>query len=59
MLALPFQLLNSSYIKHVSELERYLMEGAYHKILSAKENVPAESFAYFMESLTSTVRFVE
>ena len=32
------------------------MEGAYHKVLAARSTVPADSFSYFMESLTSTVR---
>merc|ERR1712117_410778 len=31
-------------------------EGAYHKVLASRSTVPADSFSYFMDSLTMTVR---
>lgn len=33
------------------------MEGAYNKVLSAKSNVPDQSYLYFMDKLISTVRY--
>lgn len=50
------QALESDYVKHVIQLEQWLMEGAYNKVLDSRENVPDESYSYFMEKLLSTVR---
>merc|ERR1711872_585372 len=33
-----------------------IMEGSYNKVLLAKDNVPAESFKYFIDILLNTVR---
>ena len=46
------------YIQHATQLEQRLMEGAYNKVLSAKNNVPDQSYLYFMDKLVSTVRCV-
>lgn len=46
----------SSHIQLVTQLEQWLMEGAYNKVLDARKTVPDESYAYFMEKLLSTVR---
>jgi len=53
---LPAEARESPYVKHATQLEQYLMEGAYHRVLESKSSVPAPSFSYFMESLTTTVR---
>ncbi|OWR53213.1 26S proteasome non-ATPase regulatory subunit 8 [Danaus plexippus] len=44
------------YVKHPLALEQYLMEGSYNKIFLAKDNVPAESYTLFMDTLLDTVR---
>jgi 26S proteasome regulatory subunit N12 len=44
------------YLKHPVNLEQYIMEGSYNKVILAKDNVPAESFKFFMEILLDTVR---
>lgn len=48
--------LENLYIQHPVQLEQHLMEGAYNKLLLAKENVPAESYSFFMNILIETVR---
>lgn len=50
------QVQQESHIQHATQLEQRLMEGAYNKVLSAKNNVPDQSYLYFMEKLVSTVR---
>jgi hypothetical protein len=35
-----------------------MMEGAFNKVLAAKNDVPAEQYAYFMDQLMHTVRSV-
>nr|XP_008118126.1 PREDICTED: 26S proteasome non-ATPase regulatory subunit 8 isoform X3 [Anolis carolinensis] len=44
------------YIKHPVSLEQYLMEGSYNKVFLAKGNIPAESYAFFIDILLDTVR---
>jgi len=44
------------YIKHAIELEQYLMEGAYNKVIGARNDIPAASYAYFMNLLMLTCR---
>ena len=54
---LPYrEIQNNVYIKHPVNLEQYIMEGSYNKVILAKGNVPAESFKFFMEILLDTVR---
>ncbi|KAL3137779.1 hypothetical protein ABBQ38_005039 [Trebouxia sp. C0009 RCD-2024] len=53
---IPQQVQQEAHIKHATELEQQLMEGAYNKVLSAKSNVPDQSYLYFMDKLISTVR---
>lgn len=48
----------SEQITLVKQLEQWLMEGAYNKVLDARKVVPDQSFAYFMEKLLATVRSV-
>ncbi|XP_074593554.1 regulatory particle non-ATPase 12 [Brevipalpus obovatus] len=47
---------NNIYIKHPVSLEQWLMEGGYNKVFLSKDNVPAESYAYFVNILLDTVR---
>ncbi|KAK4804239.1 hypothetical protein SAY86_004056 [Trapa natans] len=48
--------LENPCIKHAVELEQSFMEGAYNRVLSARQTVPHQSFAYFMDLLAKTVR---
>jgi hypothetical protein len=34
------------------------MEGAYNRVLSARQAVPHETYVYFMDLLAKTVRYV-
>ncbi|CAL5360215.1 26S proteasome non-ATPase regulatory subunit 8 homolog A-like isoform X1 [Camellia sinensis] len=43
-------------IKHAVELEQSFMEGAYNRVLSARQTVPHETYVYFMYLLAKTVR---
>ncbi len=52
------QIQQEAHIKHATQLEQQLMEGAYNKVLSAKSNVPDQSYLYFMDKLISTVRYI-
>jgi len=53
---LPAEAFQNVYIKHPIQLEQYMMEGAYNKVLKAKETVPDPTYAYFMDVLMGTVR---
>lgn len=44
------------YIKHVIDLELYLMEGSYNKLRAAREKVPGAEYVVFMDILMDTVR---
>jgi 26S proteasome regulatory subunit N12 len=46
---------SSMYIKPVVELERYLMEGSYTKLLQARATVPTNDYEKFLDKLTETV----
>ena len=48
--------LESIYIRHPLNLEQYIMEGSYNKVISLKGSVPAESYNFFFEILLKTVR---
>ncbi|KAF5729764.1 26S proteasome non-ATPase regulatory subunit RPN12A [Tripterygium wilfordii] len=48
--------LENPCIKHAVELEQSFMEGAYNRVLSARQTAPHESFVYFMDLLAKTVR---
>ena len=52
-----WQVQQEAHIKHATQLEQQLMEGAYNKVLSAKSTVPDQSYLYFMDKLISTVRY--
>eukprot|EP00794_Sanderia_malayensis_P020535 gene20535-22554_t len=47
---------DSVYIRCPVALEQYLMEGSYHKVFLAKENVPATAYYFFINILIDTLR---
>ncbi|KAJ1698048.1 hypothetical protein LUZ63_006560 [Rhynchospora breviuscula] len=53
---LPPSALENPCIKHAVELEQSFMEGAYNRVLSARQAVPHETYVYFMDLLAKTVR---
>lgn len=53
---LPVTALENPCIKHAVELEQSFMEGAYNRVLSARQAVPHETYVYFMDLLAKTVR---
>ncbi|GFZ01397.1 regulatory particle non-ATPase 12A [Actinidia rufa] len=48
--------LENPCIEHAVELEQSFMEGAYNRVLSARQSVPHETYVYFMDLLAKTVR---
>ncbi|KAH9287977.1 hypothetical protein KI387_032094, partial [Taxus chinensis] len=48
--------LDNVCIRHAVELEQSFMEGAYNRVLSARQAVPHETYIYFMDLLAKTVR---
>ncbi|KAK8698268.1 hypothetical protein V6N13_114393 [Hibiscus sabdariffa] len=48
--------LDNPCIKHAVELEQSFMEGAYNRVLSARQTAPHETYVYFMDLLAKTVR---
>lgn len=50
--------LENPCIKHAIELEQSFMEGAYNRVLSARQSVPHETYVHFMDLLAKTVRCV-
>ncbi|KAK8930982.1 26S proteasome non-ATPase regulatory subunit RPN12A [Platanthera zijinensis] len=53
---LPAAALENPCIRHAVELEQSFMEGAYNRVLSARQTVQPETYAYFMDLLAKTVR---
>jgi len=43
-------------IKHAVELEQSFMEGAYNRVLSARQTAPDATYVYFMDLLAKTIR---
>ncbi|KAL1810467.1 hypothetical protein ACET3Z_027457 [Daucus carota] len=48
--------LENPCINHAVELEQSFMEGAYNRVLTARQKVPHETYVYFMDLLAKTVR---
>ncbi|WJX53552.1 26S proteasome non-ATPase regulatory subunit 8 A [Trifolium repens] len=48
--------LENPCIKHAVELEQSFMEGAYNRVLTARQTVPHETYVYFMDLLAKTIR---
>ncbi|KAG6832944.1 hypothetical protein H0H92_004828 [Tricholoma furcatifolium] len=44
------------YLAHPVSLERWLMEGSYSKVWSARAEAPTEEYKYFVDSLMGTIR---
>ncbi|WOL18494.1 26S proteasome non-ATPase regulatory subunit [Canna indica] len=53
---LPQNALENPCIRHAVELEQSFMEGAYNRVLSARQSVPHDTYVYFMDLLAKTVR---
>eukprot|EP00811_Abedinium_folium_P000660 NODE_10604_length_1340_cov_6.089860.p2 GENE.NODE_10604_length_1340_cov_6.089860~~NODE_10604_length_1340_cov_6.089860.p2 ORF type:complete len:330 (+),score=121.46 NODE_10604_length_1340_cov_6.089860:139-990(+) len=53
---IPIDEHENKFIKYPIELERYLMEGNYAKVLSKSKDVPQEDYRCFLERLLETVR---
>ncbi|KAL3738360.1 hypothetical protein ACJRO7_019828 [Eucalyptus globulus] len=53
---LSYAALENPCIKHAVELEQSFVEGAYNRVLSARQTVPHETYVYFMDLLAKTVR---
>ncbi|KAK8941797.1 26S proteasome non-ATPase regulatory subunit RPN12A [Platanthera guangdongensis] len=53
---LPAAALENPCIRHAVELEQSFMEGAYNRVLSARQTVQPETYVYFMDLLAKTVR---
>ncbi|KVH95292.1 26S proteasome non-ATPase regulatory subunit Rpn12 [Cynara cardunculus var. scolymus] len=51
--------LENPCIKHAVELEQSFMEGAYNRVLSARQTVPHETYVYFMDLLARTVSHIK
>ena len=47
-----------AHVREVIQLEQWLMEGAYNKVLAARQDMPAPQFAHFIDLLATTVRCV-
>jgi 26S proteasome regulatory subunit N12 len=53
---IPQQQQEKIFIKYVVQLEQWLMEGSYNKILAAHKTLPAPFYNHFMTMLDDTVR---
>jgi len=53
---IPIEDHEDMYIRDVIQLERFLMEGSYHKLLQARSKVPSNEYTGFMNMLLDTVR---
>jgi len=47
---------DNTFIMHPVNLERWLMEGSYSKVWSARDEAPAEEYKFFVDSLMGTIR---
>jgi 26S proteasome regulatory subunit N12 len=45
------------YLSHPVNLERWLMEGSYSKVWSAREDAPTDEYEFFVDSLMGTIRY--
>uniref|UniRef100_A0A0A9EQQ7 26S proteasome non-ATPase regulatory subunit 8 n=1 Tax=Arundo donax TaxID=35708 RepID=A0A0A9EQQ7_ARUDO len=53
---LPLEALDHPCIRYVLKLEQSFMEGTYNRLFNARQAVPHETYVYFMDHLTETVR---
>ncbi|KAK0553075.1 regulatory particle non-ATPase [Tilletia horrida] len=47
---------NSPYVQHPVNLERWLMEGSYSKVWSARQETPRVEYQFFVDQLMGTIR---
>ncbi|GBF96979.1 26S proteasome non-ATPase regulatory subunit [Raphidocelis subcapitata] len=52
----PKEDLSNPYVRSALQLEQWLMEGAYNKVLGAGASLPDEFAGYYLDQLTATVR---
>ena len=52
----PEILLENPYIENPVQLEQFIMEGKYNKVIDTRYNVPAESYKFFIDVLLVTIR---
>merc|ERR1711997_639573 len=52
----PEVLLSNPYIENPVQLEQFIMEGKYNKVIDTRYNVPADSFKFFIDVLLVTIR---
>jgi 26S proteasome regulatory subunit N12 len=48
---IPLDKHDNVYIKQPIQLEHYIMEGSFNKVFHAANDLPAPTYAYFMEYL--------
>ena len=53
---LPPDVQSHPCLHHAINLEQSLMEGAYNRVLAARQQMPDPSFKFFMDLLVKTVR---
>lgn len=54
---IPVEELNNIYIKVPVSLETFFSEGSYNKILRQKQNVPLESYTFFINKFVDAIRY--
>ena len=52
----PDILLGNPYIENPVQLEQFIMEGKYNKVIDTRYNVPADSYKFFIDVLLVTIR---
>lgn len=52
----PEILLSNPYIANPVQLEQFIMEGKYNKVIDTRYNVPADSYKFFIDILLVTIR---
>lgn len=52
----PDVLLTNPYIENPVQLEQFIMEGKYNKVIDIRYNVPADSYKFFIDVLLVTIR---
>mmetsp|Transcript_2456 Transcript_2456/g.4068 ORF Transcript_2456/g.4068 Transcript_2456/m.4068 type:complete len:261 (+) Transcript_2456:126-908(+) len=52
----PMNERQNKYTMFVVELEQYLMEGSYNKVLAARKRTPSKTYSWLLEVLEETVR---
>lgn len=55
---IPIRDHSNDYVRYCIQLEQYMMEGNYSKLLAGSANLPTQHYDFFARILTDTVRFV-